>query len=132
MRSTTIERTIVQPTDLYDPGRYAQCVRVENTLYISGQVPLDVQGQLVGKGDVRAQAECVWHNIGLILKAAGGGFSNIVRVGTFLTNMGDRDACMQIRNEILGSHRVASTLLGVSALANPEFLIEIEAIAVLD
>lgn len=121
----------VQPREVFDPKAYAQCVRVGDTLYLSGQVALDVTGQVVGRGDARAQAEFIWTQIDAILRSAGGGPENIAKVTTYVTDMAYREAAMEARKLYFGEHLAASTLIGVTALARPDFLIEIEVVAVL-
>lgn len=122
----------IQPPGLYDPGRYAQCIRTGNTLYLAGQVGVDERGNIVGNGDVEAQAEQVWRNIGTILRAAGADYRNIVKITTYLVNMNDREASMRVRARYLGDHIAASTLVGTTGLAQPEFLIEVDVTAVLE
>src|SRR5437764_1270748 len=95
----------LEPADVFAPGTYAQCVRVGNTVYIAGQTAVDAKGNLVGGGDVRAQAVQVWTNIGNLLRAAGGGYSNLVRMTTYLTDMAHRSVSMEVRQQFLGEHR---------------------------
>lgn len=120
----------IQSPDVFDPRAYAQAVRAGDTVYLSGQVALDADGQLVGQGDVRAQADRIWRQIGSLLRAAGTDYDGIVKVTTFLRDMSHREIAMAVRKTYLGEHVAASTLVGVSALARPEFLIEIEVVAV--
>jgi 2-iminobutanoate/2-iminopropanoate deaminase len=122
----------IQPSGVYDPKAYAQCIRVGDILYLSGQVAVDRDGEVVGRGDVGAQAEFIWRQIGAILQAAGAGYRSIVKVTTYLRDMSAREASMSVRARFFGDHLAASTLVGVSALARPEFLIEVEVIAVLE
>jgi 2-iminobutanoate/2-iminopropanoate deaminase len=122
----------IQPPGLHDPGRYAQCIRTGNTLYLAGQVGVDERGNIVGDGDVEAQAEQVWRNIGTILRAAGGDYRNIVKITTYLVNMGDRETSMRVRAKYLGDHLAASTLVGTTGLAQPGFLIEVDVTAVIE
>ena len=122
----------IQPLGVADPGLYAQCIRTGNTLYLSGQAAIDEHGQVVGAGDAEAQAECIWRNIGRILQAAGASYSNIAKLTTYLVNIADRETSMDVRKRFLGDHLAASTLVGTSALAHPDLLIEVEVVAVLD
>lgn len=121
----------IQPESVFDPQSYAQAIRVDRTLYVSGQVALARDGSVVGAGDVEAQATFIWEQIGAILEEAGGRYSDIVKVTTYVLDMAARAAVMAARARYLGDHRAASTLIGVAALARPEFLIEIEVVAVL-
>jgi len=122
----------IQPGDVFDPGSYAQCIRSGNTLYVAGQAAQDGNGNVVGVGDVAAQADAIWRQIGSILAAAGGSYRNIVKVTTYVTDMAAREALMATRKRYLGDHLAASTLVGVSALARPEMLVEVEVVAVLE
>jgi 2-iminobutanoate/2-iminopropanoate deaminase len=112
-------------------SHYTDAVRVGNLLFVSGCVALDADGKLVGEGDVVTQARQVFTNIGLCLSAAGATFADVVKVTTFLTDVGDRGRINPVRQEFFGDARPASTLVEVSALVLPEFLIEVEAVAVL-
>ena len=112
-------------------SHYTDAVRAGNLLFVSGCVALDAEGKLVGEGDVVAQARQVFTNIGLCLSAAGATFADVVKVTTFLTDVNDRAQVNPVRQEFFGDAKPASTLVEVSALVLPEFLIEVEAVAVL-
>ena len=128
----SIER--INPAGLRVPPTYSPVVRVSGgtTVYISGQVPVDVEGNLVGEGDFAAQAKQVYENLRLALASVGGDFSNVARMTTYIVNYTPelRDALGAVRSAAMGDARAASTLLGVQALAVPGYLIEVEAIAV--
>ena len=103
------------------------------TIYISGQVAVDERGQLVGKGDLRAQAERAWECIGIALKAAGATFRDLVKTNLYVVNY--RPEQLPILREVRAKYvspenPPASTLVGVTALAGADWLLEIEAIAV--
>jgi 2-iminobutanoate/2-iminopropanoate deaminase len=112
-------------------SHYTDAVRAGNLLFVSGCVSVDADGNVVGVGDVVAQARQVFANIGLCLAAAGASFADVVKVTTFLTDIDDRARINPVRQEVFGDARPASTLVEVSALVLPEFLIEVEAVAVL-
>jgi 2-iminobutanoate/2-iminopropanoate deaminase len=112
-------------------SHYTDAVRAGDLLFVSGCVSVDADGQLVGEGDVVAQARQVFANVGLALAAAGATFADVVKVTTFLTDIDDRARINPVRQEVFGDARPASTLVEVSALVLPEFLIEVEAVAVL-
>jgi reactive intermediate/imine deaminase len=111
-------------------SHYTDAVRAGDLLFISGCVALDADGKVVGENDVVAQARQVFENIGLCLAAAGASFEDVVKVTTFLTDVRDRGRINPVRQEFFGDARPASTLVEVSALVIPEFLIEVEAVAV--
>jgi 2-iminobutanoate/2-iminopropanoate deaminase len=112
-------------------SHYTDVVRAGDLLFVSGCVALDAGGNLVGEGDVVAQTRQVFENIGLCLAAAGASFADVVKVTTFLTDIGDRARINPVRQEFFGDARPASTLVEVSALVLPEFLVEVEAVAVI-
>ena len=111
---------------------YSHVAKVGKTLYIAGQVARDVQGKLVGKGDFEVQARQVYTNLRNILEEAGGGLRNIVKTTTILTHYGNVESYRKIRNEFFGDMMPPNTLLIIESLASPDFMIEVEAIAVLD
>jgi len=115
---------------LPDPiSHYTDAVRADNTLWISGILPLDANGTLVGGNDAAAQAEQVLANLALVLEAAKASFADVVKVGVYVRRMGDREAIDQARQRRFGNARPASTLVQVSALAHPDALVEIDAVA---
>ena len=102
------------------------------TVYISGQVSANEKGEVIGKGDLRAQATQVYENIQTCLKAAGVMFAEAVKMNTYVVNYKPEDVAVirEVRKKYLsGENPPASTLVGVQALVNPDFLIEIEVIA---
>jgi len=110
---------------------YSNSIRVEGgpLLFISGQVALDKQSKLVGKGDIRAQATQVLENIKAIIEANGGTMQNIVQVTVYVRDIDAFDSISDIRESYFSSDGPASAIVEVSALAWPEFLIEIAAVA---
>jgi enamine deaminase RidA (YjgF/YER057c/UK114 family) len=99
-------------------------------LYVAGQVAQDEHGNVVGLGDFRVQAEQVVANLRKVLAAAGAGLEHVVRLGIYLTDARYREVMRDVTREHFGAALPASTLLVVSALARPEWLVEIDAIAV--
>jgi 2-iminobutanoate/2-iminopropanoate deaminase len=110
-------------------SHYTDAVKARGLLFVSGIVPVDAAGKLVGEGDVAEQARQVFRNMELVLRAAGCGFADVVKVTLFLLNVDDRPAINPVRMEFFGGARPASTLVEVSALAVPGALLEIEAVA---
>jgi enamine deaminase RidA (YjgF/YER057c/UK114 family) len=103
------------------------------TVYISGQVAMDAEGKLVGEGDIGAQTEQVMRNLGAALAAAGASFADVVKITTYVVDYKPemRTVIGKSRSPFFaGREPPASTLVGVSALAAPGWLIEIEAVAV--
>ena len=131
------EKKFINPEGMMRPGAYTPVVatRGGRTLYVAGQVALNEKGELVGGNDLAAQAEQVYRNVGLALKGAGATFDDLVKITVYVVNMkpGDRDVMGKARaRHVNKDSPPASTLVGVQALAKPEFLVEVEAIAVAD
>jgi enamine deaminase RidA (YjgF/YER057c/UK114 family) len=122
------------PPGVHTPiPHYSHVARAGNTLYLSGQLGFTPDGSLVAVGDARAQAAQAWRNILAILKYYGASERNLTRVNTYITHPSYRGPVGEARDEVFPSPPYpASTLLVVAALAEPQFLVEIEAIAVLD
>jgi enamine deaminase RidA (YjgF/YER057c/UK114 family) len=119
---------------VYDPPAYAQAVKVEGgrtMLFIAGQVAYDAKGGAAHAGDFKAQARACLEALRAQVEAGGGTMRDIVKINTYLTDIRHRAEYGQIREEFFGKKLPASTLVAVAALAQPEFLIEIEAVAVL-
>ena len=131
----TITRT--NPEGLSAPGGYSHIVASDRgrLIFISGQVALNPRGEVVGEGDLRAQARQVYENLRVALAAAGATFADVVKQTTFIVDYRPefRNVIADVRREFLGVDALpASTLVGVQALARPEFLIEVEVIAAAD
>lgn len=124
------DREEIRVPELGEPiSHYTDAVRVGDLLFVSGCVPTDGQGNVVGGDDVAAQARKVFENIGAILGAAGTTFADVAKVTVYLTDVDDRAAINPVRQEVFGDARPASTLVEVSRLAIPGIKIEVEAVA---
>jgi enamine deaminase RidA (YjgF/YER057c/UK114 family) len=97
---------------------------------ISGQVAVDVQGNLVGKGDIRVQTRQVLENIKAALAAVGGTMDDVACVNVFIMDMQHLQAIHEVRAEYWQSNYPASTLVQVAGLIHPDYLIEINALAI--
>jgi reactive intermediate/imine deaminase len=122
-----------RPAGMPPANGYSHAVAFSGpTLIISGQVPLDEEGRLVGQGDPQAQLRQVFRNLTTALEAAGATMAQVVKLTIFLTDMGDLQAFREVRDEFVSPDRPpASSLVQVSGLVNPEFRVEIEAVAAL-
>lgn len=100
-------------------------------LQISGQVSKDGEGNTVGVGDITAQTRQVLDNISKVIESVGGRISDVVKVTVFVTDMSMLDAIHRVRSEYFTPPYPASTLVQINSLVRPEYLIEIEAIAVI-
>jgi reactive intermediate/imine deaminase len=126
-----VTQIAIQPTGIHTATGYSHAVRAGDTLYVSGQVPRDRDNRMVGAGDFEAQARQVYANLRRVLEAAGGGFENLVKVTAFLTDQGDFETWRRVREGVSSEPPPASTLVIVAGLSHPEYLIEVEAVAVL-
>jgi|SRR6516162_10243669 enamine deaminase RidA (YjgF/YER057c/UK114 family) len=129
-----MDKQFFNPTNVHRPRGYTHAVAVEagRLIFIAGQVALDKEGNLVGKGDLRAQTEKALENLVAALAAAGATPADVVKVNTYIVNYkpADYPIIREARARIFeGQNPPASTLIGVQALAVEELLIEIEAIA---
>jgi 2-iminobutanoate/2-iminopropanoate deaminase len=122
---------VVTPKVKTPTNPYSLAMRVGNQLFISGQVALDAEGRLVGKGDLLAQTRQVLENIKALVEAAGGNMDDIVKTTTFVTSMQDFAKTVPLRREYFHEPYPASTAVQVAQLVDPDWLIEIEATAVL-
>ena len=119
---------------VFDPPTYTQTMKVSDAqtiLFISGQVAYDAKGQPAHAGDFAAQARTTYGALKAQVEAAGGTLANVVKLTTYLVDIRHRNDLASIREEFFGKKGPASTLVGVTALAQPGWLIEVEAIAVL-
>ena len=115
-------------------ARYSQVALIDlgtaRLIVPAGQTSTGLDGELVGAGDFTAQARQAFDNIIGILAAHGAGPTDIVKTTYYITDMAHRADLSSVRDEKLGDHEAASTLLEVGGLASPDFLIEIDVIAV--
>ncbi len=123
---------ILELRSVHATDGYSHVAKDGKTLHISGQVSRDIQGNLVGQGDIKAQTRQVLTNLQNILDEVGGSLNNVAKLTTILTHHSYRETFRKIRPEFFKDPLPANTLFVVESLASPDFLIEIEAIAVLD
>ena len=126
-------REIIHPASVHSTagGGYSHVAKAGDTVYIAGQVALDAGGTLVGKGDIEAQTHQVYANLQAILEELGGSLEDIVKLTTYLTERSQLDAFRRVRNRFFGDSFPPNTLLFISGLAQPDYLVEIEAVAFL-
>ena len=129
-RAPQIKRT--NPPTLSKPTGYSHVVEATGgkTVYISGQIALDKDGKVVGEGDMKAQAEQVFKNLQTALASAGATFKDVVKMNTYTTDMSQVQPIRDVRARYFGDTVPASTLVQVVHLARPEFMLEIEVIAI--
>ena len=128
-----MDRRFLSPDTLPPPFGYSHVVDApaSRVVYISGQVPLDAAGELVGKGDFATQVRQVFENLAAALHAADASWDDVVKLNYFVRDVGQVPALRAIRDEYVNTERPpASTLVEVSSLFRDEVLVEIEAVAV--
>jgi enamine deaminase RidA (YjgF/YER057c/UK114 family) len=123
-------RRRLQPTTLADPVRYSHGFRVGNTVYLAGALGTEPDGSMAA--DVRSQTRRAFEKLETVMREAGGSLADIVKLTVFITDMRWREGYGEVRAQFFSSDPPASTLVQVVALADPNALIEIEGIAVLD
>jgi enamine deaminase RidA (YjgF/YER057c/UK114 family) len=115
----------------YEPKiGFSRAVRAGDTIYVSGTVAWGEDGRLIGEGDVYAQAKQAISNIEKALTQAGASLKHVVRTRIYVTDISRLDEVARAHGEAFGEIRPASSMVEVCALAEPEMLVEIEAIAV--
>jgi len=130
--SMTLEA--INPGDLPTPSAYTHVIVATGSrmVFVAGQEPEDGQGNLVGPGDLAAQARQVFANLGRALAAGAARPDQVTKITIFVVHHRPEylPAIEEARVELFGDHKPVDTLVGVEALARPEYLIEVDAIAV--
>ena len=134
-RAGSVPRERINPAGLNRPRGCTHVVttRGGKQVFVSGQVALDAEGNLVGKGDLKTQADKAFENLRVALEAAGASFADVVKLNTYVVGLKPQHlaALSEVRALHLGEAALpACTLLGVQALAREGLLIEVEAVAV--
>ena len=125
---------VVQPNSLSDPRpRYSQGILADGgkLLFVAGQTASDKDGNVVGKGDIEAQTAQVFKNLSAVLEEAGGSLDNLVMTTTYITDRKYREGYNRVRQQQYKKISPTSTLVIITGLAHPDYLIEINGIAVL-
>jgi enamine deaminase RidA (YjgF/YER057c/UK114 family) len=119
---------------VYDPPTYSQGIKVtgaDSILFLSGQVAYEKDGSVASRGDFKGQARGAFEAIKTLVESQGGTMANVIKITTFVTDMAYRVDLAPIREQYLGKKGPASTLVEIGSLAHPDWLIEIEAIAII-
>jgi len=128
------EKKFINPPGLKSLGMYSNvaCATGGTLVFISGQVAVDTEGKVVGKGDISAQAVQVFENLKLALGAVGATFEDVLKFTIFIKNLTPeaRKAVMSVRNRhISQTHPPAATMIGIDRLVEDDLLVEVEAVA---
>jgi len=126
----------INPDDLPTPETYTQVVIATGSkwVFVSGQEPEDIHGKLVGHGDLAAQARQVFGNLGRALAAAGARPAQVCKITIYVVNHKREylPIIEEARIALFGDHKPADVLVGITTLSNPDYLIEVDAIAIVD
>lgn len=123
----------VNPWTWQDAAGFSQAWRVDGAhsiVFVSGQAPISGDGQLVGADDFETQVRQTLENLRTVLEQAGTGLDAVVKLTIYLTDMSRLRELTRIKGEFFAGEQPASTAVGVTALARPEMMVEVEAVAV--
>jgi len=127
---------LINPESLPTPATYTHVVVATGSkmVFVAGQEPEDAQGNLVGRGDLPAQAHQVFANLGRALAAAGADPCRVAKITIYVVHHRQEylPAIEQARVSLFGEHKPADTVVGIQTLSQPEYLIEVDAVAVID
>jgi len=126
---TSLQRITHDP-DWYEPYRISLAVRANGLIFVSGQAGIDETGATVGGGDFEAQARQAFANLATVLGEAGASLGDVAKVTILVTDMSSLDVIIKLRGEYFTEPYPADTLLRVAGLAKPDWLVEIDAVAV--
>ncbi len=122
---------VINPNTVHKPiFAYSHAIKAGNTIYFSMQLPINLEGQLVGPGDPVAQAEQVFTNLKNVLESAGSKMSDVVKLTTYILESDQRPKIMEVRNKYFGNHRAPSIIAVVKELAIEGALLQVDGIAV--
>lgn len=122
---------VLNPSSVHSTSGYSHASRIGDIVFVSGQVSQGLDGQVIGKGDIQAQAEQVFKNIQSVLEAAGSGLDLIGKTTVLTTDLNYRPVIGAVRDQVFEpfGYVPASTFMVVTSLANPDWLVEIEVVA---
>ncbi len=124
-------KRVLNPESVQAKGSYSPGWEVSNgrMVFVAGQIPWDSEGRTVARGDVAGQTRQVFENIRTVLAESGATLADVVKITIFAADIRYRDAINQVRSEVFEPPYPASTQVAVAALVDPEWLVEIEAVA---
>ena len=114
------------------PGSLSQCKRAGNHVYISGQIATDNNGKVIGPNDAYKQSQAIFRKIKWLMEASGGTVDDVVKVVMYTTDMRHQPEIWKARREVFSGDFPTSTLICISALFSPAYLVEIEAVGYID
>ena len=127
-----MSKEVIAPTNVHKARGYSHAFKVSNTIYMAAQAPVDQEMKLVGKGDIVKQTEQVYENIKRVLEAAGATTADIVKVTYYLKDLDDMEKTGPVFAKYFQKPYPPATALQVIRFPEPDFLIEVDAIAVIN
>jgi enamine deaminase RidA (YjgF/YER057c/UK114 family) len=124
-------REIINPKNVHWPIGYSHIAKIGDTVHVSGQLPLDQEGKIVGKGDMTLQTEKTYENLKKCLESVGATINDIVMLRDFVTDLEEFQKTGEVRKKYFGKYRPATTGLEISRLYFDDAMIEVEATAVI-
>ncbi|NIJ13347.1 reactive intermediate/imine deaminase [Saccharomonospora amisosensis] len=126
----TLLQRVEHDPDWYEPYRISLAIKANGLIFVSGQAGIDEHGRTVGVGDFETQARQAFRNLAAVLEQGGSSLNDVVKVTIMVTDMSYLDQIVRLREEYFTAPYPADTLLRVAGLAQPDWLVEIDAIAV--
>ena len=127
------KKELIQPATVYKATTYSHAVKKGGIIFISGQVAKDIEGKVVGRGDISAQAEQVFHNLKEVTEASGASLKDIVKLTIFTTNVAFyRPGITDVRDRYFPTEPPAASFFVVTSLSDPNLLLEVEAVGMVD
>jgi 2-iminobutanoate/2-iminopropanoate deaminase len=125
-----MRKKVIAPKNVHRPFGYAHAVQIDSRIYVSGQIPVDQDMNVVGRNDIAAQTEQVYENLKKVVEEAGGTMADIVKLNIYCTDIEEFDKkTRHLRKRYFGDYYPAITAVEVKRLYRPDFMIEIEALA---
>jgi 2-iminobutanoate/2-iminopropanoate deaminase len=124
-----MKREPVTARGLHKTTGYSHAAKAGGLVYLAGQIALDVEGNLVGRGDIEAQAVQVFENLKAALASAGTSLDQVVKLTTYTTSVVYRQKIAEVRARYFSDYFPPNTFIVVAGLATPDYLLEIEAVA---
>lgn len=126
---TSMQRVEHDP-DWYEPYRISLAIKANGLVFVSGQAGIDEHGRTVGVADFETQARLAFQNLATVLEQGGGSLADVVKVTIMVTDMSYLNQIVRLREEYFTEPYPADTLLQVAGLAQPDWMVEIDAIAI--
>jgi reactive intermediate/imine deaminase len=124
-----VKREDVAVRGMHKTTGYSHAAKASGLLFVAGQIAQDLEGALVGRGDIEAQAVQVFENLKAVLASAGATFDDVVKMTTYTTSLAFRAKIAEVRARYCKTYFPPNTFVVVASLATPEYLLEIEAVA---